>query len=95
MFSATSSSGYIYLKGFLVTGQILIIANHKHLTPAIGVKHNNRITGHMLCALISKANEGGLTNIIYHHMFTMSDVMHMPLNRPVCHDPNKPLKGPE
>jgi hypothetical protein len=38
------------LKGFPVTGQILVIANHKHPTPAIGIKYSNRIAGHICYA---------------------------------------------
>jgi hypothetical protein len=37
-------------QGFFVTGQILVIANHKHPTPAIGIKYSNRIAGHICYA---------------------------------------------
>jgi hypothetical protein len=84
-----------FSSSFAVTmAKILVIANHNQLTPAIGVKYNNRIRPRMSCALVCKANDGSLTSFIYHHMFTMSNVMHMPLNRPLCHDPKKFLKGP-
>jgi hypothetical protein len=96
--SSTTSGGSdsIFIKGFLVTmAKILIIANHNtsRLPPVL-----NTTTGSLAayaCALTCKANGDGLTNFIYHHMFKLSNVVHMSLNHPVCHNPKKFLKGPE